>query len=48
MPDKLEGLVVVERSSDALAPPYVMRRGVDQSQLYSGLKLAFQSRVSQE
>lgn len=45
-PVKLVGLEIVERSSDAPSPPYVVRRGVDPNKILSKLQAAFESASS--
>jgi len=45
-PTKLAGLKIIERSSEAPAPPYVVRRGVDRDDIFRALRTALDSPAS--
>ena len=47
-PAKLAGLEIVDRSSDAPSPPYVVRRGVDPEKVFRKLQVAFDSPSSSD
>ena len=45
-PAKVAGLEIVERSSEAPSPPYVVRRGVDREEVFRSLNKALESSAS--
>ena len=45
-PAKVAGLEIVERSSEAPSPPYVVRRGVDREEVFRSLNSALESPAS--